>query len=378
MIGSATRVFDAVVVGGGPAGAATAIALGQRGLSAAIVERAAEPVARVGETLPPDVRRSLEALGVWDAFAADDHDPAIGNRSYWGTSDAGDLHFIATPYGSGWHIDRRRFEQMLLAMARSRGVVVLPGRQLHAVSGDRHGWRVRIPEALNARFLVDATGRASAVARLCGVHRLSIDQLVGATLFLERLDRSAGGRADPHGQFTMIEATPDGWWYSAPLPQRRLVVACMTDADLAARASLRGTDGWLSEACRTRATRDRMSAFVVRGTPRLASANTSRLASVVGPSWLAVGDAAVSFDPLSSQGIVTALECAIDAAAAIAGHLSGDSAALSQYALRITDRYRRYLVERAQYYGMERRWPGSPFWRRRQAHREFLHHAAAS
>ncbi|HJZ74251.1 MAG TPA: tryptophan 7-halogenase [Vicinamibacterales bacterium] len=378
MTRSSTRVFDAVIVGGGPAGAATAIALSQRGLTAAIVDRAPEPVARVGETLPPDVRRPLETLGVWDRFAAADHDPAIGNRSYWGSSVAGDFHFIATPYGSGWHIDRRRFEAMLLAEARARGVLVFAGRPLHDVCRDRHRWTVRIPEPLGARFVVDASGRASALARCCGVQRMSIDQLVAATTFLEPLDRSTDGQPDPHGRFTVIEATPDGWWYSAPLPQRRLVVACMTDADLAARLALRGRDGWLSAARRTRATRDRVESYSVGGTPRLASANTARLSSVVGPSWLAVGDAAVSFDPLSSQGIITALECAIDAAIAIAAHLSGDTAALYRYAQAITDRYRRYLVERAQYYGVERRWPASPFWQRRQAHHEILHHAAAS
>jgi flavin-dependent dehydrogenase len=378
MTGSSTRRFDVVVVGAGPAGAATAIALARRGLTAAIVERMAEPVARVGETLPPDVRRWLEALGVWHSFEIGDHHPAVGNRSYWGTADAADRHFIATPYGTGWHIDRRRFETMLLDAAVAGGVAVFAGRQLQAVSGDRDGWALRIPEALTARFLVDASGRAATLARICGVERVSIDQLVGATTFFRPLDDSLCHGTDPHGAFTLVEATPDGWWYSAPLPQRRLVVACMTDADIAASAALRGIEGWLAAARRTRATRDRLDCYAVDAAPRLASANTSRLSSVIGESWLAVGDAAVSFDPLSSQGIVTALECALGAAGAIAAHLSGDRSALRGYARRITARYRQYLVERAQYYGAERRWSTSPFWQRRQAHRDIMHHAAAS
>jgi flavin-dependent dehydrogenase len=136
--------------------------------------------------------------------------------------------------------------------------------------------------------------------------------------------------------------------------------------------AVRGTAGWLTQARRTRHTKDRLAAHDVMGSPRLGSANSSRLSSVVGSSWLAVGDAAVSFDPLSSQGIITALECGIDAAAAIGRHLSGDREAFGDYAVRLTDRYRRYLVERAQFYGAERRWPTSPFWRRRQAHRAWL------
>ena len=378
MNGRSTRGFDAVVLGGGPAGAATAIALAGGGFSVALVERTVEPLARVGETLPPDVRPLLEALGVWSAFGGDGHDRSVGNRSCWGRDDPGDHHFIVSPYGSGWHIERRRFEKMLLAAAAARGVVVFPGRRLQAVSGDGSGWALRIPERLGAHFAVDASGRASVLARICGAERVSIDQLIGATMFLGPRPNPPQRRADPHGRFTLIEAAPDGWWYTAPLPGGRLVAACMTDADIAARMALRGTEGWLAHARRTRQTRDRLAAYELDRPPRLASANTSRLSSVVGPSWLAVGDAAVSSDPLSSQGIITALECGIDAAAAIASHLSGDREALSGYALRVTDRYRRYLVDRAQYYGAERRWSGSAFWARRQAHGEFLDHAAAS
>jgi flavin-dependent dehydrogenase len=366
------RRFDAVVVGGGPAGAATAIALAARGLRAAIVERTLEPRERAGETLPPDVRPALEALGVWIEFAGDSHEASVGNRSSWGSKEAGDHPFIVSPYGSGWHIERRRFEKMLLRAAEARGVIVFRGRQLEAVSGDGNGWALRVPEALSSRLLVDASGRASVVARICGAARVSIDQLVGATMFLQPRADLARQPPDPHGRFTLIEATADGWWYSAPLPEGRLVVACMTDADIAARMAVRGTAGWLTQARRTRHTKDRLAAHEVMGSPRLGSANSSRLSSVVGSSWLAVGDAAVSFDPLSSQGIITALECGIDAAAAIGRHLSGDREAFGDYAVRLTDRYRRYLVERAQFYGAERRWSTSPFWRRRQAHRAWL------
>jgi flavin-dependent dehydrogenase len=98
---------------------------------------------------------------------------------------------------------------------------------------------------------------------------------------------------------------------------------------------------------------------------QIAAANTSRLTSVVGPDWLAAGDAAVSFDPLSSQGIMIALESALDAANAIA---EGGDAALSRYASIITDRYRQDLVERARSYSAERRWPDAPFWHRRHLH----------
>ena len=124
--------FDVIILGGGPAGAATAITLRQRGLRVAIVEARTTPQPRVGETLPPGVRLALEKLGVWQQFASDGHDAAVGNRSYWGSARPAEISFIAAPYGSGWHIDRCQFESMLLAAAQARGVQLFLGRRLQA------------------------------------------------------------------------------------------------------------------------------------------------------------------------------------------------------------------------------------------------------
>jgi flavin-dependent dehydrogenase len=340
-----TAAFDVLIVGGGPAGAATAIALAGRGLNSAIVERNPAPPPRVGETLPPSVRVPLEKLGVWQRFIDDHHDPAVGNRSSWGSDRIDEIHFIRNAYGNGWHIDRQKFEAMLLDEARARGVKIFAGEKFDPQTSHR------------AHFVVDATGRASFIARLAGADRIAIDHLIALTMFLEpRLP-------DPQQKFTLIEAVENGWWYSAPLPDGRLVVAYMTDGDLEREA-------WNDAVARTHTTRERIAAYaMVDEEPHIASANTSRLNSVVGNQWLAAGDAATAFDPLSSQGIITALESALDAAAAIADD------DLPRYAAIVTDRYRKYLVERAEYYAAEQRWPHSEFWRRRQIH---LHHANAS
>jgi flavin-dependent dehydrogenase len=332
----------------------------------------------VGETLPPAARTSLEALGLWRRFAEAGHDPAVGNRSSWGSDQVDEAHFIRSPYGSGWHLDRPRFEAMLLDAAEERGAAILRGEPLEAASYDGTRWRLRTGHSqIEARFAVDASGRNALLARASGARRVSIDRMVGVALFLE------GRSRDPEGKFTLIEAVEDGWWYTAPLPGGRLIASCMTDGDLAAGASLRELDGWLDAARRTGATRRRLQAYALPETPpRLWSANTSRLSSVVGPAWLAAGDAAVSFDPLSSQGIATALESGIDAARAIEAHLAGDPGALSSYAATVSARYREYLVERARYYGAERRWVYAPFWHRRQLHLAAPavqdHHAAIS
>jgi flavin-dependent dehydrogenase len=98
---------------------------------------------------------------------------------------------------------------------------------------------------------------------------------------------------------------------------------------------------------------------------RIVAARSVRTRPVVGSNWLAAGDAAGSFDPLSAQGILKALAGASLAARAVAAALRGDAAGLAEYAVALDRGYDDYLRARRDYYGMERRWPGSLFWRRR-------------
>jgi flavin-dependent dehydrogenase len=75
----------------------------------------------------------------------------------------------------------------------------------------------------------------------------------------------------------------------------------------------------------------------------------------------------MAFDPLSSQGLRQALASGIHAGEALSSCLAGNVAAMGEYDTRANDVFREYSRQRALYYGRERRWPGSVFWRRRHA-----------
>jgi flavin-dependent dehydrogenase len=95
------------------------------------------------------------------------------------------------------------------------------------------------------------------------------------------------------------------------------------------------------------------------------AANSSTLDHITGRAWLAAGDAAMAFDPLSSQGISQALESGALAGEAVNRHLKQDPAALPQYAAQMRRVFSRYAQLYAGYYGREQRWPDSTFWKRR-------------
>jgi flavin-dependent dehydrogenase len=117
------------------------------------------------------------------------------------------------------------------------------------------------------------------------------------------------------------------------------------------------------------------------GTIRGAPANSQRLHDFCGDAWLAVGDAAQAYDPLSSQGIDKALQTASHAGHLIhyaltdaphgATELGRGNSFIQQYDAQLQKLWQTYLSQRDYFYGIQPRWPDQPFWqRRRQRARE--------
>ena len=275
---------------------------------------------------------------------------------------------FAAFHPSGWHLDRARFDLLLAQAVENASVQVFRGAQLVSIQERRgSGWRIEIGAdgkqlCWAARFLVDATGRASTIARKRGATRVSYDHLIGAVAFFR-----PDSRAPAADHATLVEAVEDGWWYSAPLPNGQVVAAFMTDADIYAQASKKPRYCLNEQLQRTEHTKVRLCAWIPTSVPQVVSANSSHLDKVACKSWLAAGDAAMAFDPLSSQGIYKALETGLQAAKAIRDGLSGDAEPLREYGIKLQKDFGRYLALRGYYYTRERRWPDSLFWKRRRA-----------
>ncbi|MES1241378.1 MAG: FAD-dependent monooxygenase [Acidobacteriota bacterium] len=335
-----------VVVGGGPAGAVAALVLARRGVPVTVLEARPGPVLKVGETLPSNLRPLLRHLGLEGLL--DGHLRSQGNRSFWGSTTATESPFLASPHGEGWHVDRRRFEAGLAEAA--------------VAAGAEWRWGVRVERGeLPDAFVADATGRPARLARRFGARRLRYDRLVGISALL-------ASPTPARDTYTLVEATPDGWWYSALLADGRLAAAFLGDGDLLDRPLLAGDpEAWWSRLRRTEATRERVEGHGYRGDRmRAIPAETSRLDRIEGDRWLALGDAAVAYDPLSSYGVASAMGSGFYAGHAIADILAGQEDARLAYLAVLQRASVDCFALQREVYGRESRWPEAPFWRRRQ------------
>ncbi|MBR0718652.1 FAD-dependent monooxygenase [Bradyrhizobium liaoningense] len=356
-----------LIVGGGPAGLATALELARLHIAAVVVERGAYDDRRLGEHLTPAGMLQLTALVPGFRAVADVHGRSAGVTAYWGSETAHYTDYFLHPGQHGLNLSRPRFDADLARAAETAGAGVLRLASLKRAVRSQMGWQVRIDrdggtDDVAVAFIVDATGRAATFSRQQGARILAHDRQVAVATFWDCADDVGASTR------SLVETVENGWWYCAAVGPLRHICMFVTDDDLLPRGPARDLRGWwldqLSRAVHMpRGLRDISPPceFITR------SARSQRLDVAVGSGWIAVGDAAMAFDPLASQGIVKAVDHGRRAAAAIAAHLSGDEASLEQYALQVEREYIGYQDTRTQYYGMERRWPRSLFWSRRSA-----------
>jgi flavin-dependent dehydrogenase len=342
-----------------------ALTLARAGRAVVLVGRGGPRLARAGDVLPPAAARILVSLGVWEAFLAAGHLRSPGIVADWGGGPPGEIDFLFSPHGPGWHIDRARFDADLVAAARAAGVEVLTGARISACERSDDGrWRMRVQSGdrrsswtVSAPWVIDGTGRSAWFARRHGARCLALDRLVALVA-----DAPRASQADRR---LALEAYPDGWWYSAVLPGDRAVAAWMTDADLVPAAPEARRRCWIEGLSRTRLVRARIGDPERVGALRAFAARSSRLDRAIGPGWVAVGDAAMAFDPLAGRGIVHAIESGQAAAEAMLAVFAGDNEALTRLAGGLAAAFDRYCDLRLAYYAREQRWPAAPFWSRR-------------
>jgi len=347
-------VWDAVVAGAGPAGAAAAQTLARAGVRVLLAD-AVSPAHKVGEALPGAALRLLQALDFPRPGPEGPHTPIRGTLSAWGSSDLVATDALRDRDGPGWRLDRSGFDASLRAAARGSGAG-WRAAGVAAMMRDGSEWTVRLTsaETFKARWLIDATGRRAALARRLGARRLRDARLVACY---------AVGQpgADVPLSRTLIEAVPQGWWYAARLPGGAPVAGLHVGPEDARRLA---TDAaaWRTALAGTRHVAERFLPSLFGSLLPPLDAGGSRLDRLAGEGWIACGDAALAFDPVSGQGILAALHGGIMAARGVLGALGGDPGAVPAYGNQMERVRRAYEVQWTEAYRDEQRWPGEAFW----------------
>ena len=176
---------------------------------------------------------------------------------------------------------------------------------------------------MRSKILVDATGR----------NRLPLDDESNREredLLVAIVLRIFNWRRQPLDLRTCVESASTGWWYSALLPDGTGMAMFFTAPEIFREAKT-SVPELLRAAPMTSKRLDggRMKEALIVHAP------SGRRKRIFETDWVAVGDSASSYDPLSGRGIVKALRHGQAAAQAIDARLRGDPTGMDQYAAQV-------------------------------------------
>ncbi|WP_323073694.1 NAD(P)/FAD-dependent oxidoreductase [Mycetohabitans endofungorum] len=350
-----TQTCDVAIAGGGPAGATVARILAGWGFAVTVI--AGHSSRKAGEVMGPEANPVLDALELTSLLATSAGIAAQcdGVVAHW-PSMGPDLADHGLRGVCGWAIDPPRLVAALKRLALINGCRWLEEAVLASVTRNTSGYVLSLAsggqtQVVTAKFVIDATGRASRLARRLGARRIVDDKLIAAAA---RLKRHAPQR-DPYLHLT---ATPHGWWYRTDGPADDTRVAMVADPlDSVGRpdALKRVLRRLLEELYPGLAATATSKMFVM-------DASSARLNCCAADSWLAVGDAATAFDPLCGQGLAQAFGSALAAAHATRECMAGNPHALAAYDHAVQATYRHSRAQLDLRYAYRGHCEPNPFW----------------
>jgi flavin-dependent dehydrogenase len=333
---------DAIVVGGGPAGALTAALLARRARRVILVERS--PAYRwraCGVFASPAAVAALRAAGLGDAIGhltrpipAMRVETGAGTRFRLTTGDGDRLGAPAVGF------DRSALDPALIDLAAAAGAEVRLGTAATSVEPGRvtvaaaDGPRSSVP----ARVVIGADGLRSVVARSFGV---ALPTLLGSRVGLTF--HVADPQPDEPRDARMI-LFDGGYVGLAPVPGERVNVGIVLGGAWLARLRREGAEATVAAVlAQIPAATDDPVEWV--GAPRCdpiegAAPLGVRAGVRAGDGWLVVGDAAGFLDPFTGEGLHRALVSARLAATAVDRALDGDGTAFRAYDRAMTARFR--------------------------------------
>jgi flavin-dependent dehydrogenase len=348
--------YDACVVGGGPAGAIAAFRLANFGHRVCLVEAEAFPRPHVGESLSPGVRPLFELLGLGEILARSCMGPERETLLCW--KQPRPERISSDVKRGGLLVDRGEFDLRLLQVAQQAGVRII--QPAHArVKRNSEGWSVETGsgEVVTASFLIDAAGRKGCLPG----RRIPYAPRTLALWANLEIDSISAIR---------IEAVPEGWFWTAPISQRRLSLVFFCDPHFVGRNATQNVEQLLRRtSARTALLSDCVQAPLL-GNVQVRDATCAYATEIIGADYVKIGEANYRLDPLSSTGVEKAIQTAMVGAIVVNSLLHHpERADLCErfYRDRQEEALSKHSAWSRGFYGEVERYAGHSFWSARRA-----------
>lgn len=363
---------DILIIGAGMAGCVSAMSL-HRDFNIALVEKVTDTDCYLAETLIASGKRIFNELNLRDWLLTErcqqTYRLSDGSVSYWGANAPVYTDALRNPEGENWILNKTDFLDELRNHTERFSAPLLKGT-VHTLDYAHGCWNVAIKlndetiQWYKAKFIIDASGRSAVAARKIGIKRIIEDKLICISAVVNNPTAN---------QLCKNFSDENGWWFVCPLNSAKLQLSYYTDADLIHKNLTGKAEQFRAFIHANRTFNERIGnvdpdSFQFLGTK---AANTACLEQFCGNGWCAVGDAAMCFDPLSSQGSFKAMATAMQLTALLK-EVNFITTEKKQHEVVFQELFREqmekiwshYKNHQAYYYQIEKQY-SNVFWKRR-------------
>lgn len=312
-----TSNYDAIVVGGGPAGSTAATVLAQKGRKVLLLEKSKFPRYHIGESLIPFCYFPLERIGMIDkmrnAGFVEKHSVQFVSTDGKASQPFYFSDHMDHPSSVTWQVDRATFDTMMLDHAREHGVEAIEEIKVKNTITDEDGTVVGViavdkdgeERSYYAKVTIDCTGRDGLLMnrRRWRVPEKDLNKTAVWTYF-------KGATRDPgrdEGATTVAYLPQKGWFWYIPLANDIVSVGAVANRDYL----FNGTNDletilW-GEIEKNPWVKERVSAGQQVGEFYATSDYSYRAKHVAVDGMVLAGDAFSFLDPVFSSGVFLAL-----------------------------------------------------------------------
>jgi flavin-dependent dehydrogenase len=329
-------MYDVIIIGGGPAGSTLGSYLSKAGIRNLILESHNHPRPHVGESLVLSTMRVFGELGLIDKMDQAGFPKKFGAswRDFKGKEAA--LHFSefrqeGIDRDHTYHVDRSKFDLLLLKHAESLGSEVHQGvhvKQVNFVDGQAVGVRAKFAGQeidIPAKIVVDASGRQTLLGRQLNLkHNDKIFNQYAVHAWFENVARGEDPKTADYIHIYFLPVKR-GWAWQIPITDKITSVGVVAEREVFQQFKT-DSERYFNTYVQSNAGLARAMANAVRLNEFKTEGDYSyQLDRFCGNGFLMIGDAARFVDPIFSSGVSVAMHSARFAAGSIQAALeSGD------------------------------------------------------
>ena len=327
---------DVIIIGGGPAGSILGCYLSMAGVSHAIFESASHPRPHVGESMVTATTRVFQEIGFLETMEREGFIKKYGASWHPPTKteefaiEFGEFPQEGISQDYTYHVDRRKFDLLLLKHAESLGSKIYQGVPVIKVlfeDGRANGVRINIDNKeidLSCKLVADASGRNTLLGRQLKLKKNDpIFNQYAVHAWFQDVDKETGPTADYiHIYFLPVER---GWVWQIPITDEITSVGVVAEREVFKQSKMdietyfQTHIAFSPDLARAMRHARRINEFKTEGD------YSYSMTKLVGDGFLLIGDAARFVDPIFSSGV------------SVAAHSAKFAAERIQYALQIGD-----------------------------------------